>query len=173
MSEQTGDGVSRAEDVRSKHKEFLAQRGQASRFAWAPPLLLAALLIGPGARPAGTILWKPATGAILKLNGRPVRKWNLYQAEKKGQFLLLQLGWRYLALDVKQEEVYEIPANSLKPKADGFTGQEPGSGMREIPSSDWTTRDIGPAELVRVKLGDYGQTVEIQVPHPPDLRAFY
>ncbi len=141
--------------------------------AWTQALLLAVLFVGCCALAGSVIVWKPATGAILKLNGRPLRKWNLYQADKKSQYLLVQLGWRYLALDIKEEEVYEVPLKALKPKADGFTSPEPGTSMREIPSSDWVTRDIGPAELVRVKLGDYGQTVEMQVPHPPDLRPFY
>jgi len=42
-----------------------------------------------------------------------------------------------------------------------------------IPSSDWTQRDVGPAELYRLTLGDYGRVLEVSLPHMPDLRGFY
>ena len=41
---------------------------------------------------------------------------------------------------------------------------------RAIPSTEWTVRDIGPAESVKLTLGDYGRVLEIQLPHLWDLR---
>jgi hypothetical protein len=32
---------------------------------------------------------------------------------------------------------------------------------------------VGPAELVRLTLGDYGRVLEVSLPHLPDLRPFY
>jgi len=29
------------------------------------------------------------------------------------------------------------------------------------------------AELIKLKLNDYGTTLQIQLPHPPDLRGLY
>ena len=39
-----------------------------------------------------------------------------------------------------------------------------------VPSSDWSDKDVGPAEDIHVTLGDYGRTLEIELPHLMDLR---
>jgi len=44
---------------------------------------------------------------------------------------------------------------------------------RLLATSDWSVRDVGPAELIKLTLGDYGRLLEVELPHPPDLRAFY
>jgi hypothetical protein len=33
--------------------------------------------------------------------------------------------------------------------------------------------DVGPAESIKLTLGDYGRVLEVQLPHMPDMRAFY
>jgi hypothetical protein len=32
---------------------------------------------------------------------------------------------------------------------------------------------VGPAELIKLTLKDYNRLLQIELPHPPDLRAFY
>lgn len=44
---------------------------------------------------------------------------------------------------------------------------------RVVPSSDWSVRDVGPAESIKLTLGDYGRSIEVQLPHMPDLRGLY
>jgi hypothetical protein len=42
-----------------------------------------------------------------------------------------------------------------------------------VPPKDWIERDVGPAERIKLTLNDYGRELEIMLPHPADLRAFY
>jgi hypothetical protein len=119
------------------------------------------------------IVWKEVEAAQLKLDGRGVDKWKLYVGEKKKNLLVVQLGRRMLALDKKAREVYELPPNVLQARGKVYESENPASIGRRIPSSEWEERDIGPAELLRVKLGDYGSKLELQIPHLVDLRSVY
>ena len=117
--------------------------------------------------------WKPLSGAILMLSGRPVKTWNLYEGDKKGMLLLVQLGHRVLILDLSGHRIYAPPPTDFPQISKGaeFEGRGAADSDPQISGSDWTRRDVGPAELVRVKLGDYGQTLEMQIPHPMDFRG--
>jgi hypothetical protein len=133
-------------------------------------LLAAAMLSASG--PAN-IHWKPFPGALLKLGGYQVKFWDLYQGDKKGKLFLLKLGHRVLILDLQQQQIYEAPAADFPAvsRDEEFQGRGPSATDRRVPTIDWTLRDVGPAELVRVTLNDYGQTLELQIPHPPDYRG--
>jgi hypothetical protein len=37
-------------------------------------------------------------------------------------------------------------------------------------TSDWSTKDVGSASRILVKLADEGRIVDIQIPQMPDLR---
>ena len=39
-----------------------------------------------------------------------------------------------------------------------------------VPSTDWSAKDVGPVEDIHVTLGDYGRTLELELPHLMDLR---
>jgi len=138
--------------------------------------LFAASAFVPSATIAGgaaTITWKPETTALLKLNGRAVRTWNVYRAEKKKDWILVQLGHRYLLLDSKQHTVRELDPATVKAKGKNVECPEPQGQERRIESTDWDLRDIGPAELVHVKLLDYGNVLELQLRHPYNFRVAY
>lgn len=140
-------------------------------------LLGVALVLSLGARAAARegdkINWRPLEDAQLKLEGRPLKKWNVYAAEKRKNLVLIQLGRRYLVVDLKARAVYELPPSDVQQNGKDFQSEDPTAGGRSLPTSDWLVRDVGPAELVRMKLGDYGRMVEIQLPHRPDLRWAY
>jgi hypothetical protein len=137
--------------------------------------LFAACAIAPLAALAGDamILWKPETTALLKLNGRPVKTWNVYRAEKKKDWILVHLSHRYLLLDTKQRTVRELDPATVKPSGKNVECPEPQGQERRIESTDWVLRDIGPAELVRLKLLDYGGVLDVQLPHPYNFRVAY
>jgi hypothetical protein len=42
-----------------------------------------------------------------------------------------------------------------------------------MPTNAWAVRDVGPAEMIKLTLGDYGRALDVELPHMPDLRAFY
>jgi hypothetical protein len=136
-------------------------------------LAAAAPFLSGGSAAGGNIHWKPVPGAQLKLAGRPVKIWNLYQGDKKGHLFLLQLGHRILILDLQQHVIYEPPPADFPAvsRDDEFQGRGPSSSDRRIPVINWNERDVGPAELIHFTLNDYGQELELQLPHMPDYRG--
>ena len=127
------------------------------------------------------IHWKAVTEAQVKLDDKTPLGWNVYQPDKKDRkggkkisdLVLVLLGHRYLMIDIKSRLVYEVPLASLQAKGTEFESGDLAQQEQLIPSSDWTERDVGPAELIRFTLGDYGRVLEISLPHPPDMRPFY
>jgi hypothetical protein len=127
-----------------------------------------------------SIHWKQLPDAQVKIDDKTPLTWNVYQPEKKDKkdkknanLVLVLIGHRYLMLDLKTRLVYEVPLSRLHAQDRDFESSDLTQETRTIPSSDWNSRDVGPAELVQVTLGDYGRVFQLQLPHPPDLRAFY
>ena len=118
----------------------------------------------------GRVVWKLDDTAHLKIEEHIPIAWNVYRAEKRKNLVLVLLGHRYLALDLKSQLVYEIDPKSLTPHGSDFESDEPDSIGRLIPTLEWSDRDVGPAERVQVTLGDYGKTMAVELPHPIDLR---
>jgi hypothetical protein len=116
------------------------------------------------------VVWKPIPDAILQIDARAPKLWNLFQAGKKFDPLLLQLGARYLVIYVRNKEVYVIKPEQLEHKGENLLWRESDKPQKPIPTSDWSTKDIGSAWRVMVKLTDEGRVVDIQIPQVPDLR---
>ncbi len=135
----------------------------------------------PGATgDSGPIRWKSLEMAQLRLDDKTPLKWNVYQPEKKDKkdkkysnLVLVLLGHRYLMLDSKARLVYLVPVADLHAQGADFESGDLAQESRVIPSTDWTDRDVGPAELIRLTLGDYGRVLEVSLPHMPGLRPFY
>jgi len=130
---------------------------------------------------AERIHWKTVAEAQVKLDDKTPLAWNILQPEKKDKknakkapdLVLLLLGHRYLLLDLKSRLVYEVPLSSLQASGQDFESGDLAQQSQLVPSTDWTERDVGPAELIRLTLGDYGRVLEVSLPHPPDMRPFY
>lgn len=119
------------------------------------------------------IIWKAIPDAILQVDGRAPKIWNLFRAGKKLDPLLLQLGSRSLVLYVKNQEVYEIKPEHLVHKGEDLLWRETDKPAKPLATSDWSTRDVGSAWRVRVKLSGEGRMIDIQIPQMPDLRGLY
>jgi hypothetical protein len=119
--------------------------------------------------------WKQVPDAQLKLDGKTPLTWNVYQSSKKKEsnLVLVLLGRRYLALDTKARLVYSVLPTDLHADGKDFDSDNLMQESRTIPSTEWVEHDIGPAESIRLKLGDYGRMLEVQLPHLPDLRGLY
>ena len=148
------------------------------RIAKATFFLLLALLISGATKKAllageanAVIHWTEAEGAQVKLDGKVPIKWNLYEPDKKDKKkdpdqTLVLLGRRYLLVDTKAKLVYEVKAGDLRASGTGFESGDLTQNSRVVPSTQWTSRDVGPAQLIDLTLADYGRTLEIQLPHP-------
>jgi len=141
--------------------------GKLGRFA---ALLLATAV---GVLAAEKVIWKPITDAVLRIDDRAPKQWSLYHAGKKFDPLLLQLGLRVLVIYVRNQAVYEIPPAQLEHKGEELLWRETDKPEKPLATSDWSTRDIGSAWRVRVKLTEEGRLLDIQIPQLPDLRGLY
>ena len=122
---------------------------------------------------AEKVTWKPIDDAVLRIDDRAPKQWSLYHAGKKYDPLLLQLGLRVLVIYVRNKAVYEIPPTQFEHKGEDLLWRESDKPEKPIATSEWSTRDVGSAWRVRVKLSEEGRLVDIQIPQVPDLRGLY
>ena len=134
-----------------------------------------AFVASAGAGDNERFLWKAVGRAQLKLENKTPLAWNVYQTEKKKQtnLVLVQLGRRYVALDIKGKVAYYVFPWDLQAKGTDFESGDLFVQSRVMPTTAWTVRDVGPAEMIKLTLGDYGRALDVELPHMPDLRAFY
>ncbi|HXX43901.1 MAG TPA: hypothetical protein VEJ38_04175 [Candidatus Acidoferrales bacterium] len=130
---------------------------------------------------AERVHWKAVSEAQVKLDDKTPLGWNVFQPDKKDKrggkknsdLVLVLLGHRYLMIDMRARLVYEVPLSSLVVRGADLESGDLAQQNLLVPSSEWTERDVGPAELIRFTLGDYGRVLEVSLPHPPDMRPFY
>lgn len=117
-------------------------------------------------------LWKSVEFAIVRFNDEAPQSWNLYHTEKKG-ILLLRLWKRYLLLDMKEQEVYEIDPQTVKPQGDSVEWSMSDLPSDPIETPEWKSRDVGVMQRVRFRLGKNGHFLEVQLPLKPDGKPAY
>jgi hypothetical protein len=151
---------------------------------WAPLLtalfILLSILACTNALRAGSdgehIHWKQVTDSQLKIDGKPPLTWNIYVPEKsykKSNLVLVLLGHRYLAIDFKAKQVYQVLPSDLQAQGKDFESGDLFREDRVVPTESWMVRDVGLAERITFTMKDYGRVVELLLHHTPDLRAFY
>ena len=109
------------------------------------------------------VVWKSVEFAIVKFNDEAPKSWSMYHTEKKG-VLLVRLWKRYLLVNVKDEEVYEIDPQTVKPAGDNVEWSLADKPSEPLETPEWKTRDIGPMEQVSFRLGKNGLLLQIQIP---------
>jgi len=117
-------------------------------------------------------LWKSVEFAIVKFNDEAPKSWNLYHTEKKG-VLLLHLWKRYLLIDMKEQEVYEIDPQTVKPEGANVEWSLADKPSEPLETPEWKTRDVGPMQRVAFRLGKDGHILELQIPLKPNGQPYY
>jgi hypothetical protein len=118
------------------------------------------------------LAWKSVEFAIVKFNDDAPKSWNLYHTEKKG-VLLLRLWRRYLLLDLKEQEVYEIDPQTVKPVGDTVEWSLADKPSEPLETPEWKTRDVGPMQRVAFRLRKDGHFLELQIPLKPNGQPAY
>lgn len=141
-------------------------------------MMFAILLIAGAGRARGEaerMRWKPVAIAQVKLDDKTPLAFNVYQPEKKKDlhFVLVLLGRRYIELDIRAKLAYSVPLADLHKNGNDLESENFAVPARLLASADWTVRDVGPSEQIKLTLGDYGRLLQVDLPHPPDMRAFY
>ncbi len=138
-----------------------------------PTLLLSVALGASSALAGDKIVWKPLENAVLKIDERPAKIWNVYRAEKKNHLLLITLGRRFLMLDIHEHQIYELDPAKFERKDNELLWHEADKPAKPLPTADWVVRDAGHARRIRARLADEGRVLEVQVPIQGNLRALY
>ncbi len=160
----------------------------ASQPAWSLPRVFAfaaisMLLFAPRCVRAGgseSIHWSSVTEAQVKVDQTTPLTWGVYQAgkpdkpdKKLSNLVLVLIGHRYLLIDVKRKRIYEVPLTQIHVGADGIDSGDLVAASSLVPTSDWVWRNVGPAQLYRIKMGDYGRMLQITLPHPYLVSPYY
>ena len=109
------------------------------------------------------VIWKSVEFAIVKFNDEAPKSWSMYHTEKKG-VLLLRLWKRYLLVNVKDGEVYEIDPQTVKPAGENVEWSLSDKPSEPLETPEWKTRDIGPMQQVSFRLGKGGSILQLQIP---------
>jgi len=125
-----------------------------------------------GAPPEKKVVWKSVQFAIVRFNDEAPKSWNIYHTDKRG-VLLVKLWKRYLLVDIKEQEVYEVDPQTVKPQGDNVEWSMSDLPNDPIETSEWKTRDVGLVQRVRFRFGKTGHFLEIQLPLKPDGKTAY
>ena len=109
------------------------------------------------------LLWKSVGFAIVRFNDEAPKSWNIYHTEKKG-LLLVRLWKRYLLVDAKEQEAYEIDPQTVKPLGEDVEWSPADKPDQPIETPEWKTRDVGSMQLIKFRLGKDGHFLELQIP---------
>jgi hypothetical protein len=108
-------------------------------------------------------LWKPVDFAIVKFNDEAPKSWNLYHTDRKG-VLLLRLWKRYLLVDMKEQEAYEIDPQTVKQVGDNVEWSWTDKPAEPLETPEWKTRDVGAVQRTWFRLGKNGHVLDLQIP---------
>ncbi len=76
----------------------------------------------------------------------------------------MRLWKRYLLVNVKEEEVYEIDPQTVKPAGDNVEWSPSDKPSEPLETPEWKTRDVGPMQQVAFRLGKGGSILQLQIP---------
>lgn len=121
---------------------------------------------------AEKLTWKPVQFAIVRFNDAEPQAWNIYHAEKHN-VLLIKLWKRFLVLDIKEQEVYEVDPQTVKPQGDNVEWSLSDLPSDPIETSEWKERDAGLVERIRFRFGKNGHYLDIELPLKPNGKIAY
>src|ERR1700694_4843917 len=105
-----------------------------------PAVLIAAL--APLRASADQKVWKPVQFAIVRFNDDAPASWNIYHGEKRG-VLLVRLWKRYMLVDVKEQEVFDVDPTKVNPRGKSVGWSPADISDQPVETSDWKIRDVG------------------------------
>ena len=137
-------------------------------------LLLAALgmVCGTGGEVAAkskAVSWKVIDDALLRVNGSPVKDWGVYQAGRKTDPLLLQMGNRFLLVEIHERRLFELDPSKIEHKAGELVWDPADCPATPLATSDWVEHDVGGAFQIGAKIDNESRSLDLQLPHPPNV----
>lgn len=116
------------------------------------------------------VAWKPIQQALLRVDDQPVKNWNVYQENKKGDPLLLEIANRFLLIEVHERKIFELPVAKIEHKGNDLFWDPATLPAEPLATSDWLIKDVGFAYRIDARLVAENRLLDLQLPHPMDLR---
>jgi hypothetical protein len=113
--------------------------------------------------------WKPIQDALLRVNDAPPKEWAAYRTGKKNDPLVLQIGSRFLLIQARGRQIFELDPSKIERKPGELLWSLADRPAKPLAASDWVVDDIGAAFVIKVKLASENALVDLQLPHPPDV----
>ena len=117
-----------------------------------------------------SVSWKPIKEALLRVNDQPVKNWNVYEENKKGDPLLLEIGDRFLLVQIHDRKVFDLVTPKIEHKGAELLWDPAALPTEPLATSDWLIKDVGFAYRIDFQLLAEKRLVDLQLPHPMDLR---
>lgn len=154
------------------HFAVITRAPSARGICFSVVLLLASALriAGPAFAADKTVTWKPITQALLRVDDQAVKNWNVYQENKKGDPLLLEIGNRYLLIQVHERKVFELAPAKIEHKGTELLWDSASLPAEPLATADWLIKDVGFAYRIGIRLMPENRVLDLQLPHPMDLR---
>ena len=89
------------------------------------------------------VSWKTIDDALLRVNDVAVKDWSVYQAGKKRDPLLLQIGNRFLLIEIHEQQLFELEASKIERKPEELRFDPSDRPANPLATSDWMESDIG------------------------------
>ena len=115
------------------------------------------------------LAFKSIENALLRVNDAPPKDWEVYRTGKKNEQLLLQIGNRFLLLEINQHVVFELDPAKIEHKTGELLWSPSDRPDKPLATTDWTVDDIGAAFVVKIRLQSENALVDLQLPHPPNV----
>jgi hypothetical protein len=122
---------------------------------------------------AKPLVWKPAEQAILRVDEHPVGEWNLYQEDKKDNRFVLQMNARFLFVDVANHRIFELDPSKIEHKGTDLRWDPDDRPDKPLETAAWLVKDVGGAYRFNARLVAENHVVDVQIPHPLDLRSIH
>jgi len=116
------------------------------------------------------VTWKPAAQALLRVDDQPVKNWNLYQEGKKTDPLLLQMGNRFLLIEVRDHKIFELAPATVEHKGAELLWDPADRPSEPLATTDWIVKDVGFAYRTSARLVAENRVLDLQLPHPLNLK---
>ena len=114
-------------------------------------------------------VWKPINDALLRVNDSPVKEWNVYEASKKHDPLLLQIDGRFLLLAIHDHQLYEIDSSGIEHKGDDLAWDPADRPAQPLRTSSWSDGDVGTALRIEVRIRAEDRLLALELPRPPNV----
>ena len=115
------------------------------------------------------VTWTVIKDAVFRVNDAPVKDWNVYQSGKKTDPLLLQLGNRFLLIEVHDHQLFEIDPARVEHKSNDLVWDPSDRPAQASPTSAWNEGDVGTAFRIETKITAEDRVLVLELPHPPDI----